>query len=101
VQISRFDRLKDPVGVVRAHRIVKRYFDCQLVLAGGTADDDPEGAAVLAETRDAAAADPDIHLLELPPESPLEVNALQTAATIVIQKSLRERFGLTRISHRI
>jgi trehalose synthase len=42
-QISRFDRLKDPVGVVRAYRIVKRYFDCQLVLAGGGADDDPEG----------------------------------------------------------
>ena len=43
-QISRFDRLKDPVGVIRAYRIVKRYFDCQLVLAGGSATDDPEGA---------------------------------------------------------
>jgi trehalose synthase len=95
VQISRFDRLKDPVGVVRAYRIVKRYFDCQLVLAGGTADDDPEGAAVLDETREAAAGDPDIHLLQLPPDSPLEINALQTAATIVVQKSLREGFGLT------
>jgi len=80
---------------VRAYRIVKRYFDCQLVLAGGTADDDPEGAAVLDETREAAAGDPDIHLLQLPPDSPLEINALQTAATIVIQKSLREGFGLT------
>jgi len=95
VQISRFDRLKDPVGVVRAYKIVKRYFDCQLVLAGGTADDDPEGAAVLEETREAAAGDPDIHLLQLPSDSPLEINALQTAATIVIQKSLREGFGLT------
>src|SRR5437879_10218472 len=46
-QISRFDRLKDPVGVIRAYRIVKRYFDCQLVLAGGSASDDPEGALVL------------------------------------------------------
>jgi len=46
-QISRFDRLKDPVGVIRAYRIVKRYFDCQLVLAGGSASDDPEGAIVL------------------------------------------------------
>ena len=45
-QISRFDRLKDPVGVIRAYRIVKRYFDCQLVLAGGSASDDPEGAEV-------------------------------------------------------
>ena len=49
-QISRFDRLKDPVGVVRAYQIVKRYFDCQLVLAGGGASDDPEGAAVLARS---------------------------------------------------
>jgi trehalose synthase len=94
-QISRFDRLKDPVGVVRAYRIVKRYFDCQLVLAGGGASDDPEGSEVLAEVREAAAGDGDIHILELPPSSPVEVNALQRASTIVIQKSLREGFGLT------
>jgi trehalose synthase len=94
-QISRFDRLKDPVGLVRAYRIVKRYFDCQLVLAGGSASDDPEGSEVLKEVREAAAGDPDIHLLELPAAAPLEVNALQRAATIVIQKSLREGFGLT------
>jgi len=94
-QISRFDRLKDPAGVVRAYRIVKRYFDCQLVLAGGSADDDPEGSVVLAETREEAGPDPDIHILELPASSPLEVNALQTASTVVIQKSLREGFGLT------
>jgi trehalose synthase len=94
-QISRFDRLKDPVGVVRAYRIVKRYFDCQLVLAGGGASDDPEGTQVLAETREAAKGDRDIHILELPPAAPVEVNALQRASTIVIQKSLREGFGLT------
>jgi trehalose synthase len=94
-QISRFDRLKDPVGVVRAYRIVKRYFDCQLVLAGGGASDDPEGSQVLAEVREAAKGDPDIHILELPPAAPIEVNALQRASTIVIQKSLREGFGLT------
>ncbi len=94
-QISRFDRLKDPVGVVRAYRIVKRYFDCQLVLAGGSADDDPEGSVVLEETRQEAANDPDVHILELPAASPLEVNALQTGSTVVIQKSLREGFGLT------
>jgi trehalose synthase len=94
-QISRFDRLKDPVGVIRAYRIVKRYFDCQLVLAGGGASDDPEGAAVLQETLEAAASDPDIKVLELPPWAPLEVNALQRASTVVVQKSLREGFGLT------
>ena len=94
-QISRFDRLKDPVGVIRAYQIVRRYFDCQLVLAGGGAADDPESGVVLAEVRDAAEGDPDIHILELPAWSALEINALQRASTIIIQKSLREGFGLT------
>jgi trehalose synthase len=94
-QISRFDRLKDPVGVIRAYRIVKRYFDCQLVLAGGSASDDPEGAIVLKEVLREADNDPDIKILELPAWAPLEVNALQRASTVVIQKSLREGFGLT------
>jgi len=94
-QISRFDRLKDPVGVIRAYRIVKRYFDCQLVLAGGNASDDPEGALVLKDVLRAADKDPDIKILELPAWAPLEVNALQRASTIVVQKSLREGFGLT------
>ena len=94
-QISRFDRLKDPVGVIRAYRIVRRYFDCQLVLAGGSASDDPEGAEVLKEVKGEAEGDPDIRVLELPVWAPLEVNALQRASTIVIQKSLREGFGLT------
>ncbi len=94
-QISRFDRLKDPVGVIRAYRIVKRYFDCQLVLAGGGAPDDPEGSQILAEVNEAAAGDPDIHVLELPAASPLEVNALQCGSTVILQKSLREGFGLT------
>jgi trehalose synthase len=94
-QISRFDRLKDPVGVIRAYRIVKRYFDCQLVLAGGSASDDPEGAEVLKEVQHEANGEADIHIIELPAWAPLEVNALQRASTIVIQKSLREGFGLT------
>jgi trehalose synthase len=94
-QISRFDRLKDPVGVIRAYRIAKKYFDCQLVLAGGSASDDPEGAVVLQEVLQEAHGDPDIKVLELPAWAPLEVNALQRASTIVIQKSLREGFGLT------
>jgi trehalose synthase len=94
-QISRFDRLKDPLGVIRAYRLVKKYEDCQLVLAGGSATDDPEGAAVLAEVEAAAAGDPDIHILNLPPWSHVEINALQRGSTIVIQKSLKEGFGLT------
>lgn len=94
-QISRFDRLKDPIGVVKAYRMVKKYMDCQLVLAGGGAADDPEGGQVLAEVRDEVGEDPDAHILALPPWSALEINALQRASTIVIQKSLREGFGLT------
>jgi trehalose synthase len=95
-QISRFDRLKDPLGVVEAYRLVKKRFkSCQLLLAGGGADDDPEGAEVLREVREAAANDPDIHVLLLPPFSDLEINALVRGSTVVIQKSLKEGFGLT------
>jgi trehalose synthase len=94
-QISRFDRLKDPVGVVQAYKLAKKYVDCQLVLAGGGASDDPEGAVVLQEVMDAAGDDPDIIILNLPPWSALEINALQRASTIIVQKSLKEGFGLT------
>lgn len=94
-QISRFDRLKDPLGVIEAYRLVKRRFNCQLLLAGGGADDDPEGAEVLREVREAASTDPDIHILLLPPFSDLEINALVRGSTVVIQKSLKEGFGLT------
>jgi trehalose synthase len=94
-QISRFDRLKDPLGVVKAYQMAKKYVDLQLVLAGGSASDDPEGAQVLAEVEDAAANDPDIIILNLPPWSGLQINALQRASTIIVQKSLREGFGLT------
>jgi len=95
LQVSRFDRFKDPVGVIEAYRLIKKSHDCRLVLAGGTATDDPEGAEVLAEVQEAAGADPDVHLLLLPPTANLEINALQRAATVVFQKSTREGFGLT------
>lgn len=65
-QISRFDRLKDPAGVIEAYRQVKRYIDCQLVLAGGTATDDPESIKVFEQTREKAGQDKDIHILLLP-----------------------------------
>ncbi len=94
VQISRFDRFKDPLGVVAAFRMLRRHREAALVLAGGGADDDPEGAEVLKEVRQATAGDDDILVLELPPDANLEVNALQRAATVVVQKSLREGFGL-------
>jgi trehalose synthase len=94
-QVSRFDYLKDPIGVIEAYKMVKRYIDCQLLLVGGSATDDPEGAKVLAEVLEKAQGDPDIHILELPPTSNLEINAIQRASTIVLQKSLKEGFGLT------
>ncbi|HSP99519.1 MAG TPA: glycosyltransferase [Candidatus Dormibacteraeota bacterium] len=94
-QVSRFDRLKDPLGVVDAFRLARQYNDCRLVLAGGSASDDPEGAEVLAQVQAAAADDPDIHILALPPTANVEINALQRASTIVLQKSLKEGFGLT------
>lgn len=95
-QISRFDRFKDPLGVIRAHQLARKFLpQLQLVLAGGGASDDPEGRAVLEEVQLAAAADPDIHVLLLPPDSHRIINALQRAADIVLQKSLREGFGLT------
>lgn len=95
LQVSRFDRFKDPIGVINAYRIVKKYDDCRLILAGGSAADDPEGAQVLAEVQGAAAGDPDIHVLVLPPAAHYEINALQHAAAIIIQKSTKEGFGLT------
>jgi trehalose synthase len=94
-QISRFDYLKDPVGVVKAYHQVKKYIDCQLVLAGGGATDDPEGEKVLSEVQEAVGVDKDIFLLLLPPASDIEINALQRASSVVLQKSLREGFGLT------
>ncbi len=94
-QVSRFDRLKDPVGVVQAFKLARKYVDCQLVLAGGGASDDPEGALVLKEVKEVAGNDPDIIILDLPPWCALEINALQRASTIVVQKSIKEGFGLT------
>jgi trehalose synthase len=94
-QISRFDYLKDPFGVIEAFRQVKKYVDCRLVLAGGGAIDDPEGAKVFQEVVEKAGNDPDINVLLLPPASDLEINALQRASTVILQKSLREGFGLT------
>jgi trehalose synthase len=96
VQVSRFDRFKDPVGVIQAYRLAKQFLpDIQLVLAGGGASDDPEGEVVLNEVQAAVLDDPDVHVLLLPADAHLEINALQRAADIILQKSVREGFGLT------
>lgn len=75
--------------------MVRKGFDCQLVLAGGTATDDPESAKVLDKVNERASSRRDIKVLLIPPGSDIEINALQRAATVVLQKSLKEGFGLT------
>lgn len=96
-QVSRFDPWKDPIGVIDTYRLVrKQHPDVQLVLVGIMAHDDPEAWELLRATEEHRASDPDIHLLtNLQEVGNLEVNALQRAAAVVIQKSLREGFGLT------
>lgn len=96
LQVSRFDRFKDPVGVIHAYRLTKRFTpSLQLALAGGEASDDPESKSVLDDVRAAANDDRDIHTLLLPPDAHRTINALQRAADIVMQKSIKEGFGLT------
>ena len=94
-QISRFDYLKDPVGVIKAYKLAKERVDMQLVVAGGGATDDPEGPIIMEEVRREAEKDKDIFVLFLPPASDIEINALQRGSTVILQKSLKEGFGLT------
>ena len=96
VQVSRFDPWKDPNGVIDAYRAVKAEIpDVQLAMIGSLADDDPEGKDFLARSIAHAGDDPDVRCLtNLDGVRDREVNAFQRAATVVIQKSLREGFGL-------
>ncbi len=98
LQISRFDRFKDPLGVTEAYQMVKKDVDCRLVLAGGAASDDPEGLEMLRKVREKTADDPDVFIL--PPAGmtkmdAIEINALQRGADVIVQKSLKEAFALT------
>lgn len=95
LQVSRFDRFKDPIGVINAYKIVKKYNDCRLVLAGSSATDDPEGEIILNEVKEYAGNDPDIIILLLPPDNHKEINALQRMSDVILQKSIKEGFGLT------
>ncbi|MFQ5878640.1 MAG: glycosyltransferase [Dehalococcoidia bacterium] len=97
-QVSRFDPWKDPWGVIDAYRLAKREIPAlQLAIVGAmTAQDDPESAGVLESVRAYAADDPDIHLFSEPAAGqPVPVNAFQTLSTVIVQKSVREGFGLT------
>lgn len=96
VQVSRFDYAKDPIGVIRSYRLAKKHIpDLQLAYVGSPATDDPEGEEVYKKTVKEAGNDKDIHLLMLPPYSDLEINAFQRGASVVMQKSIKEGFGLT------
>ena len=96
-QVSRFDPWKDPLGVIDAYRIVKEELpDVQLALVGSMATDDPEGWDFFNATVAHADGDPDIHILNnFNNVGAIEVNAFQSHADVVIQKSTREGFGLT------
>ncbi len=97
-QVSRFDPWKDPLGVIDAYRLVKREVPAlQLALLGAmTAQDDPESVSVLEAVRAHANGDPDIHIFSEPADGEAEpVNAFQSLSTVVVQKSIREGFGLT------
>lgn len=97
MQVSRFDRLKDPLGVIEAYKMIRDDVDCQLALVGSGATDDPESADVLKEVQGKAEDDPNIHVIFIPqnPNLSIETNALQRGATIILQKSLKEGFALT------
>lgn len=93
-QISRYDALKDPVGVIEAYKLVKKYVDCQLLLVGNRASDDPETDKIYKQVLVASEGDPDIHAL-LVEDIPCEINAFQRASSVIVQKSIREGFALT------
>ncbi|MFW6276295.1 MAG: glycosyltransferase [Bacteroidota bacterium] len=95
-QISRFDKWKDPEGVLEIFKIVKQKIDCRLVLCGNMASDDPEGIEIFEDIQHKAAdmiESGDVILITA--ENNFLVNALQRASAVIIQKSLREGFGLT------
>ncbi|WP_374576252.1 glycosyltransferase [Phenylobacterium sp.] len=91
VQVSRFDKWKDPHGVIDAVKLARTQVDCRLVLVGNVATDDPEGQEVFASLCDCA----DDRIIILSVQDSALVNALQRRAAVVLQKSIREGFGLT------
>jgi trehalose synthase len=96
-QVSRYDPWKDPLGVIEAFQIVREEVPgAQLLLAGSMATDDPEGFHVWEQVEEARGGDRDIHLLSnIQQVGNVQINAFQRAADVVVQKSLREGFGLT------
>jgi trehalose synthase len=96
LQVSRFDPWKDPLGVIEAYRLVKREIrGVQLVLIGAMAGDDPEGWQLLDKVQEKSALDPDLFVFtNVAGVGSMEVNVFQRGCDVVVQKSLREGFGL-------
>jgi trehalose synthase len=95
-QISRFDKWKDPEGVIEVFKLVKKQMDCRLVLCGSMAADDPEGWAIHEKVEKRARELIDSRdVILITSENSLLVNALQKASAVIVQKSTREGFGLT------
>lgn len=94
LQVGRFDRLKDPLGALEAYELVKRSVDATFVMMGNFAPDDPEGRGVAEEVLAVASTIPDVKVIVNAQDNDITVNALQRAASVVLQKSIREGFGL-------
>ncbi len=92
-QVSRFDKWKDPEGLIKIFNLIKKKIDCQLVLVGSMASDDPEGQEIFENLEKLVQEGKDIHLLINAPD--IVINALQRASSVVIQKSLKEGFAIT------
>lgn len=92
-QVSRFDKWKDPEGMIRIFRLIKKKVDCKLVLMGSMATDDPEGQDIFENVEKTVGDDKDVHLVMNAPD--IAVNALQRASSVVIQRSLKEGFAIT------
>jgi len=93
-QVSRFDKWKDPLGAIEMYRKVKEKVDCQLVMVGNIVEDDPEGKDMFNKIREKTKEqEDDIHIITNAGD--LTVNAIQRASTIIMQKSLKEGFGMT------
>jgi trehalose synthase len=92
-QVSRFDKWKDQEGMIQIFKLIKKKVDCQLVLVGSMASDDPEGQVIFEDLEKKVENEKDIHLIIN--ASDIFINALQRVSSAVIQKSIKEGFAIT------
>lgn len=92
-QVSRFDKWKDPEGMIKIFKKIKKKVNCQLILVGSMATDDPEGQQIFERLEKSVEDEKDIHLIMNAPD--IVINALQRVSAVVVQKSIREGFAIT------